>query len=269
MAKNFVPTMFISVGAKTCFFTLRETYEQVIHVPGEVRTEIRSFHHFNLSQDPDEAIAKATKFAAEMGLQLTTTRDRLVEEMREIKRADAAEMERREREAADRQAEYEKYRIELDNQMREVINAGFFPFGRFQGLAFEKADRGYLQWVIAKRDDFETGSYMRAIADKLVLDYAEFTAPKFDAHAVIGEPGQRLELDVKIVKSFGIDTDFGRSYVVTMITDANVCLISLGKFYAEVGEELKIKATVKCHDEYKGQMQTRLQRVKVIETAVK
>lgn len=279
MAYSFIPTLFISIGEKTCFFTLRETYEQVIHIPGEgsfgncvingsyqgsTRTEIRSFHHFNLSQDPDEAIAKATVFAAEMGLELTTTRDRLVEEMKEIKRADAAEMERRAKAEAQRKADYQAYVAEENLRMRQVIAAGFFPFGRFSGLAFEKAEPSYLQWVIAKREDFEADSYMRLIADKLAAEYAEFSAPQFDPDATIGEIGERLELEIKVVRSFSINTDFGTSYIVTMVTNSNICLISFGKFYAEVGEILKIKGTVKCHDQYKGQMQTRLQRVKII-----
>lgn len=263
---KFIPTMYISVGAKTCFFTLRETYNHCIVIRGVPHYETRSFHHFNLSQDPDEALAKAMKFASESGLQLTTTREKLVTEMNDIKRANAEELERREREAVERQAEYEAQRKTFDAQMREVIAAGFFPFGKYEGLAFEKADRGYLQWVIAKREDFEVGSYMRDIADKLALDYTEYAAPEFNPTAVIGEEGQRLELTVRIVRSFRYINDFGVSYITTMVTGDNVCLVSMGVFYAEVGDVLKIKGTVKRHDEYKGQAQTRLQRIKIIET---
>ena len=44
------------------------------------------------------------------------------------------------------------------------------------------------------------------------------------------------------------------------------CLVSKsGAFYAEEGEELKIKATVKEHAEYLGQAQTVVQRIAVLE----
>jgi hypothetical protein len=52
---------------------------------------------------------------------------------------------------------------------------------------------------------------------------------------------------------------------VTMATPERACLLAKGKFNAQVGEKLKIKATVKRHDEYKGQPQTVVNRVKVIE----
>ena len=57
----------------------------------------------------------------------------------------------------------------------------------------------------------------------------------------------------------------GRTHIVIMRDDSGACVVSKGAFYAEVGEKLTIKATVKEHDEYKGQAQTRVMRVKILE----
>jgi len=73
----FKPSLFIDIGADNHFYTLRETYLHTTYVrPGEmgnaivngvyqgtIAEEVRSFHHFNLSQNPEDAIAKAKSFA--------------------------------------------------------------------------------------------------------------------------------------------------------------------------------------------------------------
>ena len=95
----FVPHLYIGVGETGAFFTLRETYLHERYANGCRYTEVRSFHHFNLSQDADEAFEKARAFAERNLIQLNTTREQLTEQMRDIQRANAEELERRERAA--------------------------------------------------------------------------------------------------------------------------------------------------------------------------
>lgn len=263
--KNFEPCLFISIGQFNHYFTLRETYLHERHEAGRTIQEVRSTHHFNLSQDANEAYSKAVKFAGEYGMRLNTTLESLTEEMNEIKRATAEELAAREKAEKEK---YERWAFEKEQnnqQLLEVINAGFFPFGKYQGKAFEKAERSYVYWLIKKQMEFEEGSLLRMVADKIVNDYPELAAPEFLADAYLGQENERLILNVEIVRQASFVGTFGIVYILTMVTPENVCVVSKGSFSAPVGDKLKIKATVKYHDIYNGQAQTVVNRVKVID----
>jgi len=55
-------------------------------------------------------------------------------------------------------------------------------------------------------------------------------------------------------------------YIISMVDDeTGACIISKStSFSAETGDKLTFKATVKAHDDYKGQAQTVVQRIKVL-----
>lgn len=274
--RAFEPTLLIGIGAKSMLYTLRET--QLRYIPGngpngnsihngvyQGTATVTSVHLFNLSQNPEEAIRKAGEHAALMGVKLerVSVAD-LQGQLEAIKRATADELAERERVEAANQAEYAERLAIADAQYREVIAAGFFPFGRFTGEAFEDADRGYVHWMMSNRAQFEDGSLMRLIADRLVTDYAEMAPRSFDQTATLGNVKDRLTLDVEVVRVASFEGEYGRVCFVTMATPENVCILAKGSFSAEVGEKLKIKATVTKHDDYKGQAQTVVNRVKVV-----
>ena len=262
--KNFEETLYIGVGREGCFFTMRQTYLAEINVNKRIRYEIRHYHHFNLSQNPDDAYSKALEYAAKSGMRLTTTRESLEDELNEIKRANADEMLKREQYAKQQKEDWEAQRKEEIQRNLDVINAGFFPFGKFTGIAFEKADRGYVQWLMNKVNDFEENSLMRIISEKLNKDYIELKASEYLKDVFLGEEGQRLEIEVEIVKTFTFVSTFGPLYIVTMVTPDKICIVSKGSFSAKIGEKLKIKATIKNHNIYKEQAQTIVNRVKIL-----
>lgn len=278
---NFIPSLYISVGETGAFFTLRETYEHIQYGRGEicngvftgtVEVSVRSFHHFNLSQDPDEAIAKAQAYSEQMGVKLSTTRDKLVSEMRDIQRATAEQLNERRIKEEQRQAEWDAQREEYIKERNAKIASGVFTFGPFAGKKFEEAPRGYLTWLMDKASEFEEGSVIRLTADSILRLVPHLALPKPDKTAIVGQPKQRMTFDVTVVSSrhftraafsgYGVEV----VYVTTMVDKAtNACLVIFsGAFSPEEGEELKIKATVKDHDEYKGQAQTIVQRVTVL-----
>jgi len=279
---NFVPHLFISVGETGAFFTLRETYEHIYYGPGavvngafsgSVEISIRSMHHFNLSQDPDEAIAKAQACADSMGLKLNTTREQLVSEMRDIHRASAEQLEERERRFTEQRAMWDAERDAYIAQRNEKIANGMFTFGPFAGKKFEEAPRGYLSWLMDKVSDFEEGSVIRLTAESVLRLVPHLAYPKPDKTLHVGAEKQRLSFDVIVVGSrnfmrdgFGYYSGPEVCFVTTMIDKAtNACLVVFsGAFSPEEGTEMKIKATVKSHDEYNGQAQTIVQRVIVL-----
>lgn len=281
----FTPYLFIGIGETGAFFTLRETYEHKIYTrgggdmggavlngvyQGSVQVEIRSMHHFNLSQDADEAFRKAQEFAEANAMELRTSREELDEEMRKIQRATAEQRAERERMQRQREEQWEAERAAALQAKMDTIAEGKFPVGPYQGKEFAEADRGYLDWLMRTLESFEEGSLMRAIAEAVTATCAAMRLPVPDASKLVGEPKKRMQFDVTVVRSAYFDREswngwgYERVYVTTMVDADGACLVCFSSsFSPEVGEELTIKATVKEHSEYQGQAQTIVQRVAV------
>jgi len=83
----------------------------------------------------------------------------------------------------------------------------------------------------------------------------------------VGEVGDKqflVEGNIKFVTSW--ETDFGRTYL-TMISDKDGNTIKYkGKYLADKGFSVKMIATIKSHEEYKGEKQTIVNRPRKIET---
>jgi hypothetical protein len=281
----FIPKLFVSIGKDQHFFTLRETYEHTTYLPGAngnavvngvyqgtAIKETRSFHHFNLSQDADEAWPKAQEASARFGLPLMGSRDEIVEEMRDIARATAEQLAQREAERLEWEAERKAMREAEFARKVAMINDGLFAFGPFVGKPFTEGEPGYLEWFVDKRDDFEVDSLPRLTADAILKFAADRLPPKADPNKTVGEVGKRIDLDVTVVRSFSFTRDAFSGYgtetvtITTMVTSDRTCVVVKSTaFCADVGASFKLRGTVKAHEEYKGQMQTILQRVKMLD----
>lgn len=83
----------------------------------------------------------------------------------------------------------------------------------------------------------------------------------------IGEVGERVELDLRVVSSFGMDTDFGWSCINKLIDlQGNIFIWKTSKDLVHMyGEStvLKIKGTIKEHSEYRNDKQNVLTRCKI------
>jgi len=276
--KTFTPHLFISVGETGAMFTLRETHPHYIAGEGDYgnavvngvyqgRIEVRDHHVKNLGQDPDEAFQKAQEYAKECGLELKSNRATLDRELRKIGRATKEEMEaRRQKEL---EAWFNRRALEIINRQvflnkcQKSINDGVMPVGKYSGSLISKLPRGYLAWIAEA--EFEEKSPMRLIKTYLFNQRLVTPLPTPDKTSTVGEPKQRLDFDVTVVKSIDFDTRFGLCTVTTMVDSNKNCLVVFSSSFApEVGEELKIKATVKEHSEYNGQAQTIVSRVKII-----
>lgn len=278
------PSLFIDIGAKSHFYTLRQTYLHAIPGPGAAGNacvngvyqgtfEERSFHHFNLSQNAAEAIEKATEASLQLGVRFTapTVAD-LQGQLDAVHRATADELAARELHYAAMRAEFQAQREEEKAEKFAGLLDGKFTFGQHTGKAFSAVPRGYLAWVVSKRDDFEPESLMRALADAIVSKFSHLLPPVMDLTAHVGEIGQRLVLDVEVVKlasfdrpKFGADWLNETVWITTLMTaDRACCVVMSPNFSANEGEKAQIKATIKAHDFYGHQAQTKLQRVVVV-----
>jgi hypothetical protein len=98
---KFTPYCFVTTGLTGAMFTIRETYlHEQYQRDGSCHREVRSFHIQNLATTPDEALAKAQEIARSRGVELNTTREKLEDELRQIKRTSEAEMRARREVAA-------------------------------------------------------------------------------------------------------------------------------------------------------------------------
>lgn len=290
---KFNPTLYIGIGETNAFFTLRETYLHEVCIPGEgpggnavvngvyqgtkIR-EVRSFHHFNLSQDPQDACRKAEAAALKIGLPLQETSvDDLETEMREIKRRDEEQI------AADQlrweitQAEIEAWNLKrfMEREAEKIAKfekdgAHYITWGSHAFCHANALPREYCTWVVSKKAEFEPFSFMLHLAKTLEEKYPEqlLKEVKLKPRAYFGEVGKRYDLELTVIKCFGFDGQFGRCYVTTLTDKKGICFnVMSGAFSAQAGDVIKCKATVVAHKPYKGQAQTVINRVKVLETA--
>ena len=263
--ETFTPYAFIGVGATCALFTLREAYLKPRLESGRVvGYEVRSHHLWNLSTSADEAIAKATTQCGEgLGLELRTSKKTIEKDMREIKRATAKELAEREARDLEREALIKDREARRRAENIAKIDEGVVPFGRYEGTDIAELPRGYLNWLIDSAGIFEPGSAMAHLAAKAaglpLVKFPEVTA----GH--VGTVKERREFSVTVTKQRGFSTDYGYCYVTTMVDDGGHCLIVFsGAFAPKVGDVLRIKATIKRHDEYKNVAQTTLQRVTIL-----
>lgn len=84
----------------------------------------------------------------------------------------------------------------------------------------------------------------------------------------VGTVGKRETFEVEVIAERAIDSDYGITYLISMVDGAGNILktFSSGEFgrCAEVGEKLTIKGTVKAHEVYNGANETSLSRVAVV-----
>jgi len=83
-----------------------------------------------------------------------------------------------------------------------------------------------------------------------------------------GEPKERLDLTVKVLNTFEKESYYGLTTIVKMVTATGHRVVWFASGYAnsmEQGRTYKVKATVKKHNEWKGNKETVVNRVKVTE----
>lgn len=277
---SYVPRLFVDIGRTNAFFTLRQTELHHIPGPGDMGNAVvngvyqgtvveSSFHIVNLSQDPAEAWAKAQEHAQRLGLRLSGDPAKLDDERREIIRATAEQVERRRAEEAAAIAERQRLQAEwaakYEADVRAAIDEGRITFGNYNGHSIEFLPRGYLNWVA--NTSFEEGSRMAYLSAVIRSKYAHLLLPAADASLHVGEVGKRRDWSGTVVRYARFETDFGPLCITTIVEDGtSACLVVKSGSWAcsEIGKHLSFKATVKEHNEYKGQAQTVLQRVKEI-----
>jgi hypothetical protein len=89
--------------------------------------------------------------------------------------------------------------------------------------------------------------------------------------AHLGAPGSKLEVAAVLEALIPVETSFGRSYVQKYRTDTGAALVWFSKggdaTSRDLGVTFRIRGTVKAHDAYNGEAQTKLTRCRVTKVA--
>jgi hypothetical protein len=272
---GFIPHLFIGIGETNAYFTLRETHQDYIPGDGPMgnatvngvyqgRVVTASHHIKNLSQDAHEAFAKAREYADAVGLELRANVERMKEELRDIHRSTAEQIAKREetrRLDQERRDERERQWIE---GCKRSIDDGLVPFGRYAGAQIAETPIQWRQWVTKSTHENEVMAYL---ADAVARRHTGDFPPTPVAGVTVGTVGERLTLRVRCIARFIVRSDFGDLYITKMVDLATGALLVVksGSWSMTTEDpETTIKATVKKHDEYRGEVQTVLQRVKEV-----
>lgn len=166
------------------------------------------------------------------------------------------------RESAQDEIDYQvKYDTDLELEIKEV------PSSR----TFKDINPHWVKpCALARRRLVELGVIVKHDGQYMTPEYIEkYEAKKAFESAKTGhffENGQRVDVRLKEVKDFSFETRYGTTYVVIYVSDDNKVFKYMGSSPKWFGDEgfVNIKATVK-HDNYKGEDETKLQRIKILD----
>ena len=263
---SFQPHLYIDIGARNHYFTLRETYLHVQYVKKRIYNEVRSIHHFNLSQDATEALQKAQSYAEYNGIPLYSSAETMEQEMAEIRRATEEQLAAREAVRIQQEREWAAASAQRDQDKINAARNGVMPFGKHKGDSLNDMPAGYLSWIL--RNEFD-GEVWVAMREWIMANRPDAVLPVADKDKTYGAEGERIDVDVTVIRKNCFSGMYGITYIISMVTADGAMLVSKGKFVADVGENIRIRGTIKEHSRYNDQMQTVVQRVKELKSLTK
>lgn len=107
-------------------------------------------------------------------------------------------------------------------------------------------------------------AYLRALGEKVTYP-SDLTHPqKPSVH--VGELKQRLDFDLVYRGSNGYEGQYGYTYFhkFTDLDGNDFTWATAKELDLHVGDDIRLKATIKAHDEYKGRAQTKITRAKIL-----
>lgn len=262
-------TYYVSSGELNRMHTLRVRFPETMYASdgegGSTAYEvIRDWHIVNLSTDWDTAVEKAKahaeaaegRYSEGEKFELGVIRNRTPEEIEADRLAAEAVVAKVREEAEERERAWRADKLDF-------IVAGKWPYGRYAGEKFDKADEGYIVYWLEleiEGDDVIAESLKNALAAHFP-HLANIPKPN---ESYFGEIKKRYTVTVTPIASFSFEGYYGRCYVEKYVSEGGELLVYKGgapKGFP-LGKPVKIVATVKDHDEYKGEKFTAIIRIK-------
>lgn len=284
---------YISSGSKNRMYTLRVSYQEICHVAnGDSYPVIRDYYCCNLSTDFDKAYAKAKeRFNHDkdwlknqnLDIEYVLVDQKDVPTLDDIYRRNQEEMEIARKLAEETAKKAEQEREEREQaycaNLTENIVCGLWPFGAFSGQPFEAADDSYIHYFIdLKLDKDEDGFYgkrhavMVSLKNKLKSLFPHLVNLPKANDKFYGEIKKRENFNLTLVAEFSFES-YAFSYcgqiifVQKFVKDTGELIVYKGSapIDCRLGKSVKVKATIKGHEDYKGENQTLINRPKKLE----
>lgn len=166
-----------------------------------------------------------------------------------------------------------------DTDALEAIEAGRFPFGKFNGQPIAEAQDGYLlYWADLGAKESADRVVIQALSAAcmgvalerdLIAKREAKRAERAEADAKsrhVGEVGQRLEFEGVVVSNFRVEQEYADAFYVVKVRCGDDLVVYVGNGEmagVERDQVVKFKATVKAHAEYKGFLETKVNRPKL------
>jgi len=187
----------------------------------------------------------------------------------ELAKLNAAAEKRAAKKAAKVAAEVAAAKAEAEARRAEFMAA--------HGALLEKAEpyKGkseFVASVLAKATERCEISEKAAAALAAAVERIAAEEARKAAAGYIGKVGERVKnIKVTVTHVAEFPSAYGYNRVFRIVglrtAEGNTVVVKSGSFYTEKGETLTISGTVKEHSEYKGEKQTRLERVAIEEVA--
>lgn len=255
---------YISSGEKNMMYTLRRRFDEWVSMSSSDSVMItRDNYVRNLSIDANKAIEKAKLFIKD-GAILLSNSDNL-EDLEEIRRRESEEI-KKERER--REAQYEIERESRNNNYQNtIIYEQKMPFGVHCGKIINTLPKGYLLfWIEFDNEDDDV--VIDCLQKYIISHFPELAnIPKPNGN-YIGNPKERMKFTATLVASFGFDGYYGWVNIAKFVTETGESLTYMGgnDIDLDIGDKMTFKATIKKHEEYKGEASTYINRIKEIKS---
>ena len=249
---------YIASGEKNKMYTLRQSVSKGLFQD--------DFYVCNLSTDWETAMQKAAEFAGDnLNLEASFTLDEIERRTSEQKQRDEAALQA-ERDAE--KAERENRRME---RMRACLARREWPFGKHEGRAIEGTDAGYIRFFYNLEAEADRkGDVLRTLQQILESVFPELkTALPVANGEHYGELKSRETMTATLIEAFSFDGYFGVTNVLRFVKDSGELLVYMGSALIidadnvspEIGKTYTFKATVKSHENYKNEQQTKVARI--------
>ena len=254
MSKSTI-TYYISTGAKNAMYTLRMSRELV----GEGMYNCVDFYVCTLAAHLDRAVAKAEAYF-----------EALKDRVQDIELCTDPEYV----------ATVRRGKLSVkDTKQIEMIEEGFFPFGKMAGQRIDSAPDSYLLYFADMAKKTPEGAVICALiaaCTGVALErgaIAKREAKREEQRTIdlqsefVGEIGKRQEFEGTPVLSLQNPQPFDNfgAYWINKIRCGNDLVTYIGsKSLGQVGTQIKMKATVKKHSIYSGVKSTEVSRPAII-----
>lgn len=272
MSDTFI---YISTGLNDNYYTLREVCQEKRWTRGEGGVPVPYLcqgdrHLKNLSTNLGAAKAKAEAYAAANNIKLKVL-DENISDTRPID-YDTPESKRKAQEDLAwaiivAEAHEENFNRVRNLKWLEQIEAGKWPFGKYKGLPIDGTDEGYVRyWLENYPAHFDNFASIKATLQSILLakfPSAATVLPEANGY-FLGEAKQRLEIAGTVVAKFQFEGYYGSVNIIKIVASTGELVVYKGTSnladdsgcVAKVGESIRIKATIKNYEDYKGEFQT-------------